>query len=258
MTTPVMAAPICRKLSVCMATYNGERFIAEQIGSILPQLGPDDEVLVNDDQSRDDTVALLHGLGDRRISVVVNRERLGHVRNFQAAASRATGDIVFFSDQDDRWAPDKVARTLAIFDAEPRALMVHHALRLIDETGQPLGRTISPIATGLQPPAAFLARQLRRGQTYGCASAVRREALPVLLPFPASVYAHDHWMAISMAVCGGLFMSDAQLIDYRQHAHNLSPKKPAALSKQLRWRWASLLQIADARARAAHAGIRVG
>lgn len=237
-----------------MATCNGRRFIAEQIESICSQLGPDDEILVSDDRSDDDTVAFLRGLGDPRIAIVVNERRLGHVRNFESCAARAHGEFVLFCDQDDRWAPNKVARTLAIFAAQPAVLMVHHALRLVDERGAPLGRTITPAVVGRQAPNRFLMRQLLRGQTYGCASAVRRRGLAVLLPFPASVYAHDHWMAIAMAACGGLYMSDELLIDYRQHDKNLSPKKPAALHKQLRWRLASLSQVAQARARCAQLG----
>ncbi len=243
------------RLSVCMATCNGRRFIAEQVASILGQLGPDDEVLVCDDRSDDGTADYLRQIGDPRVVVVVNERRLGHVRNFERCAARARGEVVFFSDQDDRWAPDKVLRTLAVFAADPEVLMVHHALRLVDAAGAPLGRSIRPAQVGRQSPGRFLRRQLVRGQTYGCATAVRLRALDVLLPFPASVYAHDHWMAIAMAVSGGLFMSDAELIDYRQHANNLSPKKPAALRKQLVWRLQSLGQIAEARARCAMAGL---
>ncbi|MFY9676312.1 MAG: glycosyltransferase, partial [Terriglobales bacterium] len=90
-----------------MATYNGERFVVEQLASILPQLGPEDEVVVIDDKSSDSTRELVAGFGDARIRLIDHRERQGVVSSFDHAVRSASGDILFLCDQDDIWAPDK-------------------------------------------------------------------------------------------------------------------------------------------------------
>ena len=99
-----------QKISFCMATYNGERFVVEQLASILPQLAPEDEVVVIDDKSSDSTSELVAGFGDARIRLIEHQERQGVVCSFEDAVRSASGDILFLCDQDDIWAPDKVSR----------------------------------------------------------------------------------------------------------------------------------------------------
>jgi glycosyltransferase involved in cell wall biosynthesis len=234
------------KISVCMATYNGRRFIERQIESIRSQLGPDDEIIVTDDGSNDGTVEFLEGVADHRLKVRRNPTRLGHVRNFASCMELATGDVIFLSDQDDQWAPDKVAVVKGVFERDASITLVHHALRYVDTEGRPQGHFFRPSVRGKQPTIAFLMKQLRRGQLFGCGCAMRRSSFKFMLPFPPSVYAHDHWLAIVHAICGGIFLSDAPLVDYRQHGGNLTPTRRVKLRTQLLWRFKSLQQIAIA------------
>ena len=87
------------KISVCMATYNGEKYIAEQIRSILPQLSEDDEVIVSDDGSSDATLDIVRSFNDPRIRIVQNELEHGYTKNFENALNHANGDIIFISDQ---------------------------------------------------------------------------------------------------------------------------------------------------------------
>ena len=95
-------------ISVCMATYNGAPFIERQMRSILCQLGIDDEVIVADDGSTDDTIAILQGMNDARIRIIDGAHRHSPIWNFEKALQQAKGEYIFLSDQDDLWLPEKV------------------------------------------------------------------------------------------------------------------------------------------------------
>ena len=96
-----------------MATFNGERFLQEQIGSILAQLDPNDEVVVVDDASQDATVDVIEQIGDARVKVVRHADNRGYVPTFEEALSLARGQYIFLSDQDDIWTPGRVELMIA-------------------------------------------------------------------------------------------------------------------------------------------------
>lgn len=99
-------------ISVCIATYNGERFIHRQIETILPQLSADDEIIVSDDGSSDATIQVVEAFQSPQIKIVHNQGRHGYTANYEHALSYAKGDIIIFADQDDEWEPNKVKRCL--------------------------------------------------------------------------------------------------------------------------------------------------
>ena len=99
-------------ISVCLATYNGARFVEKQLQSILVQLAPEDELIVCDDGSSDDTCNVIRRLADARIALHAYSQNVGHVRNFERAISAAKGDFIFLSDQDDVWVPGKIRAML--------------------------------------------------------------------------------------------------------------------------------------------------
>ena len=120
------------KISVCIAAYNGGRFIREQVMSILPQLGEDDEIIVSDDGSIDDTINILNSFHDKRIKIFINEGRHGVVPNFENALKHSSGDYIFFSDQDDTWNDNKVKKCVeALNDAD---LVVHNS-RVVSDGG---------------------------------------------------------------------------------------------------------------------------
>ena len=113
------------KISVALAAYKGEQYIAEQLNSILPQLGDDDEIIVSDDYPSGKTREAVAGIRDKRIRYIEG-EGKGVVRNFENALKACSGDVIFLCDQDDVWLPDKVKRVMAAFD-EGADLVLHNA-----------------------------------------------------------------------------------------------------------------------------------
>ena len=95
-------------ISVCIATYNGGKYIRQQIESILPQLDATDEIIISDDGSTDDTLLQIEALSSSLVRVYKHTNRLGYTRNFERALTYAKGDVIFLCDQDDIWLPNKV------------------------------------------------------------------------------------------------------------------------------------------------------
>ena len=203
-------------ISVCIATYNGERFLKEQLSSILCQLGKDDEVIVSDDGSSDETINIVTTFQDTRIRLLHNTHKHGFVGNFENALSNVKGDYVFLSDQDDVWMPNKVERVaslLAEYD-----LVVHDA-ELIDGNGKQLGKTYYSTQHG---HTDFL-MNLWKSRFLGCCMAFRRSLLEQCLPFPQEIVAHDYWIGMyALLKHKVLFIPDI-LIKYRRHGGNVSP-----------------------------------
>lgn len=181
------------KISVCMASYNGAKYIREQIMSILSQLKPSDELVVSDDGSKDGTLDIVHSIGDKRIRVFRNTSPHGVSSNFNNAIYHSTGDVIFFSDQDDIWMPNKVS---CCMDALKDADMVVHNAELVDSNNTDIGKkyfSLFNVNTGFWNNwwrCAFL----------GSCMAFRRESLMQLMPCPNhSIILHDYWLFMSMA-----------------------------------------------------------
>jgi glycosyltransferase involved in cell wall biosynthesis len=234
------------KISVCMATYNGQQYIAEQLQSILRQLRSDDEVIVCDDSSADATVAVVEVLNDPRVKLLRFDNNVGHVLNFERSLQVANGDFVFLADQDDIWREDKVDSVLRIFSENNSAVMVHHSLSTIDSEGLILQAVLNRQVEGEPSRFRFLMRQIARCNVYGCGLAFRRELMDVVMPFPSYLRAHDHWIAIAAAARGGVYLSSKTLVHYRQHTNNLTAKKKRPYLAQFRTRLQALRCLAIA------------
>lgn len=198
------------RISVVMAACEGAPYIEAQLGSILPQLGAADEVVICDDASRDDTVGRIRAIGDARLRVLENAQRLGYVANFERAARAASGEYLFFSDQDDVWLPRKVETLLAALAHAPcvasDAVVVDARLQVLHPSYFALRRVhgFSPVAIFLRPPII--------GATMAC----HRAFLERLLPFPRGV-PHDFWLSLNAALRGRLHVVREPLILYRRH-----------------------------------------
>ena len=102
-------------ISVCMASYNGEKYIKEQIDSILKQLSDEDELVISDDGSTDNTLSVIQSIHDKRIKLIHNQGEHGYSRNFENALKNSKGDYIFLSDQDDVWKDNKVETILPLY-----------------------------------------------------------------------------------------------------------------------------------------------
>ena len=208
-----------KKVSVCMATYNGAAFLREQLDSILCQLAPDDELIVSDDGSTDGTLDIIASYGDARIKVF-RHERDPRIKrtsdivgaNFQYALEQAGGDYIFISDQDDIWLPDKVEKMSA--GLQNKALVACNARILSD--GEVTDRCIY---RDKLPVKNFV---LRRGKYYGCCMAFKAEMLRYVLPFPARLPLYDYWIGCISEVVGGVDYIPEPLVLHRVHASNTS------------------------------------
>lgn len=200
-----------------MATYNGERFIREQIESVLPQLKNDDEFLIFDDISTDATAKVISEFeSDIRVKFKANAMRLGVVKNFERALEEATGDYIFLCDQDDIWMPNKVAECV---DALQQNLLVVTDCNVVDESLNELNASFFEMrhsGTGIR-------KNIWRNSYLGCCMAFRKELLKVSLPIPAKVPMHDMWLGLLSETQGSVLFLPKKLSSYRRHQFAVSP-----------------------------------
>lgn len=205
------------KVSVAMCTYNGEKFLSEQLVSILSQTHSNIEVVICDDGSSDGTVEILQKFAssDPRIKLHINQENLGFIKNFEKALGLCEGNFIALSDQDDIWFDNKIT---VLLDSIGENSMVYSSVQLVDENGRLLD-AVFPDVRRLQGRCG-LALLLGNCVT-GHACMVRRDFLDVALPIPDGIKAHDQWLAIIASLSGGLKAESQILSNYRQHADNV-------------------------------------
>ena len=203
------------RASVALCTYNGARFLREQLQSIADQTVKPAQVVICDDGSRDDTLSIAHQF---RFEIHTTDRRLGTVANFDRAIALCNGDIIFLADQDDVWHRDKVKQTLERFD-DLRVQCVFTNARLIDENGTPLGGTLWQHIglRGARVPSPALFNVLANTNVAtGATMAFRSSLRSLIQPLPSD-QPHDWWIALLAAATNGLAAIDEPLIDYRLH-----------------------------------------
>ena len=212
------------RLSACMAAYNGGKFVDAQLESILSQLKPEDEVVIIDDGSTDDTLERIARIGDARVRLRRHEKNAGVVATFEDALRSATGDILFLCDDDDVWAPTKVRRFLDVFESRPEVGIVQSRVRMIDENDRPMPDS------RINRNGRFLPgfwRNLYKNHYQGSAMAIRASLLGRVLPFPARKgFLHDAWIGTRNDLLGGrTAFIDEDLLFYRRHLNNASRTK---------------------------------
>lgn len=225
-----------------MAVYNGEKYLREQIDSILCQLSDADELVVSYDESTDASKEIVDSYGkhDNRVKIFKNPYRPGVVKNFQNALEHTSGDIIFFSDQDDVWMPNKIERVIKEFD-DPRVTVVFHDSYPTDANLNIINDSTFKCRGG--------ARETTLGNLYrlsfiGCCMAFRAEYKPVIIPIPTIYRSHDWWTGCLLG-CGRTRMKAIQepLIYHRSHSNNATPDKRPPLSYQIHVRWIIIKNI---------------
>jgi len=237
------------KVSVCMATYNGGKFINDQIVSILSVLSKDDELIICDDNSNDNTLNVIKSFKDERLKLQYYKNNIGYVGNFERALSLASGEIVFLSDQDDIWHIDKYKVVLDYFIQNPRLVALSHSLFKFEENNSMEGLVINGKKEGAQKSLNFLSKQFISPDIFGCGLIFRNTLLEYALPFPSAAYSHDHWLSIIAALFGDFHYLKTPLVYYRQHDNNLTPKRGFNITRIIRVRglWIIMLIIAAKR-----------
>ncbi|NUS61623.1 MAG: glycosyltransferase, partial [Lysobacter sp.] len=212
-------------VSVALCVHNGERWLREQLDSVLAQEGVELEVVAFDDASTDGSLALLrdYAARDPRVRVEASATNLGHVRAFETCMALCTHSLIAPCDQDDIWEPRKLA-TLA--RALGNADLAYGDSTYIDDTGRLMGRSLSqdlgPMLTG-----GDALRFVFRNTVSGHAMLVRRNVFENARPFPKLLY-HDWWLALCAAAGSGVVYVDEPLVRFRRHAHASSSAGKAA------------------------------
>jgi len=201
-------------ISVCIATYNGEKFIGDQIRSILPQLYDDDEIIVSDNNSSDKTINVINTIADARIKVLTNHS-IGIVPNFENCLKHASGDIIFLCDQDDVWMNDKVRSAKEIL--QNYDLVLSNGL-ITNETLKPTGPTIFDKS----PPSLNLVGNIFKNSFTGCCMAFNGSVLNLATPFPKGIAMHDWWIGIVALAFSRVYIDGTPRIFYRRHQSNHS------------------------------------
>lgn len=199
-------------ISIALATYNGERYLREQLDSFAVQSWRPDEVVVTDDCSTDDTVRILEDFARKapfEVRVFRNEANLGYSGNFGRALSLCRGDIIFLSDQDDVWCSHKVETVCNVFFATDDLHLVIGDCALADDELRCSGLTqLGQLRSAGLTEAQFV---------NGCCSAISRRLLPLLLPIPQSELAHDNWLHRLALAMGSRRVIEDVLQLYRRH-----------------------------------------
>lgn len=209
-------------ISICIAMHNGKEYILEELKTMLPQIGPDDEIVISDDGSTDGSINAVLSLNDDRIKVYqfrndnkIKKTNYYVAMNFENALKMAKGDIIFLADQDDLWAPNKVEECMKLINEND--LVMHEAQRC-DKYGNPMDQLLYD--NRFRHKNYFL----KKGKYYGCVLAFNRKVLDVALPFPPYLQLHDHWLGLIGETIGRMAYIRIPLMYYRQHDNNVSAK----------------------------------
>jgi len=204
--------------SVCMATYNGERFIIEQLRSILKQIQPEDEVVISDDGSTDQTVQLIKSLHDPRIRLFTGNTFRDPIRNFQHALEQCRGEMIFLSDQDDVWMDHKYSSMLQKLKSYD---LVISDSEIVDEQLN----LLHPSFFSYFKSGKGVLKNMIKSSYYGSCMAFNRKVLVSSLPFPdTKEIGHDLWLGLVAELKYTVLFYHEPLIRYRRHDSAFTPE----------------------------------
>ncbi|MCE3076561.1 glycosyltransferase [Chryseobacterium gwangjuense] len=212
---------IRESVTVCIATYNGEKYIKTQIDSILSQLNIDDEIIISDDGSTDDTLNIVKNYKDNRIKIFLNNKRVqknafGYVsKNFENAIVNAKGNFIFLADQDDIWVEGKIQ--LCKKALENNDLVLHDCI-VVNKENQELFSSYFKLNKSKQG----IIKNIVKNSYLGCCMAFKRSMLDLALPFPQREVPHDIWLGLIAENFGKVQFLKEKLVRYRRHGNNLS------------------------------------
>jgi glycosyltransferase involved in cell wall biosynthesis len=231
------------KLSVAICTFNGAKFLEQQLASIDRQSVPVDEVVLVDDGSVDSTLSIaakFSEAGRTPLKIFQNSTRLGSTLNFERSITLCSGDLIFLADQDDVWAANKVEQMRAAFLDDADLLLAHSDARMVDEQGSSLGYTLFEALGCTHEEIAAAHRQnaftalLKRNTVTGATVAFRQRLMDWARPFPAHSV-HDEWLAWIASALGRTALVPGALIDYRQHGGNQIGAQRRSIGEKLRY-----------------------
>ena len=215
-----------RSVSVALCTYNGERYLSQQIDSIINQSYPVSEIIVCDDCSTDKTIRLLeqYAIQYPIIKIHRNHKQLGFKKNFEQAASLCTSEYVAFSDQDDVWSINHIQ---VLMDSIGDYFLSCGNSLFVDESMQSLGFTMCKVKDirVLPKREEYLYPLLYNGNFFqGACMLVKREFLNMVFPIPEVCKYHDSWIALSASILESITFTKDVINKYRQHSSSITTK----------------------------------
>lgn len=214
-------------ISIALCTYNGERFLQEQLDSLAAQTRLPDEVVVGDDGSTDRTLEILEQWAETvpfPVRIQRNELQLGCTNNFLSTARRSSGDVVFFCDQDDVWLPDKLAKMMRVFEEQPDTGLVYCDGEIINQDSEDLHTRRSDLCIAYMFSISMPLWNPYTNMHYnlaGCCSAFRRKLVEPYLNEPVQIE-HDVWLYCQMLPRTKCVTLHEPLILYRVHDRNVS------------------------------------
>ena len=216
-------------ISVCMATYNGEKYLKDQLDSILKQIQSSDELIISDDGSSDSTRNIIQEYQKQYKNIILlDGPRRGVQKNFEHALKHAKADILFLSDQDDVWMDGKVERVLQEFE-DPKTLCVVHDCEIVDGNLNSTHETFFGVKHG----KPGLLANLYKNAFIGCGMAFRKCVFEKSYPFPDDIEMHDWWIGLVASCMGKTVFIHEPYIKYRRHGDNTSSLQHYPLKKMI-------------------------
>lgn len=239
-------------ISIAMTTYNGEKYIARQLETILIQTIPADEIVICDDCSTDKTVDIIEHIASANptahIRLYKNKKNLGYVKNFYKAISLTKGDYIFLADQDDEWHLNKIERSLQIITGE-KASAICTNCRLIDEKSEyledsvtyPRNPFIDNVTKEITPISFY---ELIIGNiAQGCTYCFTKEVKECYLRMNSPHLIHDHQIMFVATLLGDVYFLNESLIDYRLHEKNAVGFGNVEELQKIHWKIPSLRPV---------------
>jgi glycosyltransferase involved in cell wall biosynthesis len=227
-------------VSVVMAVYNGQRFLLEQVASVLGELLPGDELIVVDDASPDGSLAILKSIDSPVLRVYTNPSNLGVIGSFERGLQFAAHEFIFLCDQDDVWLSGKRAAFVAAFEQDPTVSVVISDAQMIDAQGRLIAPSFMTTRHGFD---GSVFATVWRNRYLGCTMAMRHSLLAIALPVPRQVPMHDMWFGIMGRMTGKVVYLPTPFLQYRRHTGNVSPSCRQSLPRMFRWRIALLAAL---------------
>lgn len=228
------------RCSIVMATYNGEKYIKEQIDSILINMSNEDELIISDDGSRDNTRQIISQYNDDRIKLIDGPGK-GLKPNFINVINEANGKYIILCDQDDVWADNKLEIILQKFKENDVSVVIHDA-EIVNEQLE----LIYPSFFKYRNSGKGIIKNIYKNTYIGCCIAFENSLKKYILPIPNGINVHDQWIGIigEAKGKGSLFIED-KLIKYRRHDNNFSPMKHFKFSKMIKNRTMFIIRLIE-------------
>lgn len=226
-------------VQILLATYNGGKFLREQLDSLFNQTFQDFTILIRDDGSTDNTLQIIEEYQQKYSAKIIilkdDKQNVGATQNFNLLLEKSSGDYIFFCDQDDVWLNEKMEFSLkkiqSLEDKDNRTpCMVYSDMKAIDEEGNIVAESVWQ-QLRLHPKYFTLNRLLAQNIPHGCTMVINKAMRNLAFPIPKDAILHDHWMALLAVTTGKFVAVETPLVLLRNHSENVTRKKTSFTDK---------------------------